>query len=149
MAEPVYTTADDVRTVLGVSEDAFDDDAAEALILTAEDITDDLLGAWTIDDASGRKIVEADVDDWQFEKLGRFVAQLTAKLYLNPSLVNGVQWTSESGPDFSHSGPVGSPVGAGLMSILNQTGLRRLTSGSVGRRQPAWYGFQRNVTDLD
>jgi hypothetical protein len=128
MAEPVYTTPAAVRTEAGVDTATLDDAAANRLILIAEDIADDLLGGWPVDTTTGRKIIATDVDAWQFDKLGRFTALLAAKLYANPALTDGVQWTSESGPDFSHSGPTGSPLGPGLLSILNASGLRRLAA---------------------
>lgn len=134
MAEPTYTTTDALRTELGLDAATLDDAAATRLIELAEDVADDLLGSWPTDETSGRKIAQTDItiESWQWDKLERFTRLLAAKLYTNPGLLEGRQYMSESGPDFSHSGPVGSPLGAGLLSILNASNLRRLG----GRARP-------------
>ena len=49
------------------------------------------------------------------------------------------------GPDFEVEGPLGSTLGTDVEAILNQSGLRRLTSRfGPGVRRPSWYAFAYN-----
>lgn len=132
MAEPYYCTEDQLRDELGVNASTLTNDAAVALIETAEDITDALLGSWPTDEESGRKVVEADVEEWQWKKLGRFVVKLAALMYRQPKLLEGRRWETESGPDFSVSGPIGGVLPPYLLGVLDATNLRRL----AGRARP-------------
>jgi hypothetical protein len=138
MAEPYYATVAELREEPEIPDD-FDETEATRLLEQAEDLVDELLGAWPIDDASGRKIVEADVEDWQWAKLKRATLLLAVKLHQDPSLLEGVRWRSVSGPDFSTSQPVGAGparFGAPVMAALNASQLRRLaTRAAPGRRR--------------
>jgi len=131
-----YTTAAAVQAEPGCS--ALDNGTVEALIVRAEDITDELLGAWSVDDATGRKIVQADVEAWQWQRLGRFVSRVAARLHTDVDVMGAGQWNSVSGPDFSFSGPLSGGweqrLGSELVMVLNGTGLRRLTGRVSSRR---------------
>lgn len=131
MAEPYYTTAANLNTELDTTLDGA---RAVALIQDAEDLIDELLGFWPIDEDTGRKIVEDQVEAWQWEKLGRATLKLAAKLYRQPELVDGLQYKSISGPDFSFSGPVGSALGRQIIGLLNDSDLRRLTGRAKSDR---------------
>lgn len=107
-----------------------------ATIENAEDVIDDLLGRPTSDPATtGRKVVQTDVEAWQWAKLKRATIKLAAALWANPNLVGGRRWRSESGPDFSFSGPQGSQVGGQVLALLTASGLRHLAGRATrGRR---------------
>ncbi len=131
-----YTTVEALASEPGCA--SLTDDEAEALIVRAEDIADELLGAWPVDDLTGRKIILNDIEAWQWARLGRFVTRLAARLHLSPEAVDAGQWTSVRGPDFAFSGPRAGGweqrIGAELLLILNGTGLRRLGSRVGSRR---------------
>ena len=114
------------------------DAAAEKLILEAEDFTDSLLGGWPIDETSGRKIVEAQVDAWQWEKLNRAVLLLAVELYSTPTLLQRPRYRREKGPDFEFEDPLGGGVLSRYMAVLNDSGLRMLGGRAThGRCAPA------------
>lgn len=142
-----YTTPTAVRVALGVAEDALSDEAAYVLIEDAEDILDHLLGGWPIDPTTGRKIVQAEVEDWQWVKLMRAATKLTGLLFENPDLVKSDRWQSESGPDFSFSGPIGGQIKRSVLLPLDQSELRRLggraRSGSP-RRFDSFFSARRH-----
>lgn len=123
MPEPYYTTEAEVEAILAVSLDTA---VAVDLIQDAEDIIDQLLGNWPVDDTTGRKIVEADVETWQWEKLGRATAKLAAKMYTDATISDGANWDEMWGPDFKFKGAIGSTLPAIVLDILNATQLRRL-----------------------
>lgn len=151
MAEPYYCTAVELRDHLSVSDVTLPDARALQLIEDAEDVIDDLLGARTVDEASGRKVVQADVDAWRFTKLKRATLKVAGQLYAKPDLLTARRWRSESGPDFAVSGPLGSVLGEDVELALNQSGLRRMMT-SVGPgwgEKPPWYGFSYNDPDED
>lgn len=133
MAEPIYITAAQLRTEIGVDVDVLSDVGAVALIQDAEDIIDHLLGGWPTDPTTGRKIVQTSVIAWQWDKLQRSVTKLAAILYANPDLISGERWTSQSGPDFAMSGPIGGVISRSVLLPLDQSNLRRLG----GRALPA------------
>lgn len=148
-----YTTPTLLRAEIGTTETDLTDTAAVKLILTAEDITDELLGRYETDETTGRKIVEADVDAWQWTKLQRFATLLAAYIHANPTITTDRQYRTISGPDFSFSGPLdsGSWIPRSFISVLDQSRLRRLTTVAVsgrGSRAP-WYSFSFNVDDND
>lgn len=130
-----YTSPEALRTMLDVTEVVLSDAQATELILRAEDLVDELLGAWPVDETSGRKIVEDDVDAWQFAKLQRATTLLAAAIYQNPDLGSQSVYKSQSGPDFSFSGHVGGEITTNVITPLNQSGLRRLggRTGLSGR----------------
>lgn len=132
MAEPYYTTANALRTELGVDNTVLSDGDAAKLIESAEDLIDELVGNWPVDTTTGRKIVQAQIDAWQWSKLGRATLKLAAALYRDPDLARGQRYRSQSGPDFSVSGPVGGAIAHDVLTPLNQSGLRILT----GRARP-------------
>ena len=126
----VYSSADALRAELGVDEATLSDADAEKLILSAEDITDGMLGRWFTDSTTGRKIVEAEVDAWRWLKLERFTTLLAAYLHLHPGVQGQQRYNTVKGPDFEFSGPLtgGSWVPRSIVAVLNQSGLRRLTT---------------------
>ena len=126
MTAVVYATAAELRTELGVNNTVLPDAAANALILEAEDFTDALLGGWPIDDTSGRKIVQADVEAWQWSKLNRAVLLLAAALYADGDLLVRARYRREKGPDFEFEDPLGGGKLARYLSVLDDSGLRRL-----------------------
>lgn len=145
---PIYATADQLRALPGMG--ALTDDEANDLLERAEDIADAMLGAWSVDDTTGRKIVEADVEAWQWSKLSRFVCRTAARLQSDPA-ATAQQWQSVRGPDFAFSGPAAAGweqrLGAELVGLLNGTGLRRLGGRVAPRRSLAsseldavWWG---------
>lgn len=129
-----YATANALRSQLGVTVDAMGDTAAEALILEAEDFTDRQLGGWPIDETTGRKIVEADVEAWQWSKLNRAVLLLAAELYATPTLLTRARYRREKGPDFEFEDPIST---GGILSryngLLDDSGLRRLGGRATAR----------------
>lgn len=124
MAEPYYTTATAVRTELNVNSTTLPDADAISLIQTAEDLVDELIGARAIDTISGRKVAQADVESWQWTKLGRATTLMAAAIYDDPSLKRGREWYTVSGPDFRVSRPLGSEIPRHVEVVLNQSGLR-------------------------
>lgn len=145
MAEPYYCTASELKAHPDVPDSMTDPDLI-LLIEDVEDIIDQELGDYDPDTTTGRKIVQAEVEAWQWTKLKRATIKLGARLYLNPRLRSGVQWRSQSGPDFAFSGPVGSRLGEDVAALLDQSQLRRLTT-TVGakRSRPPWWPFAYNV----
>ena len=134
----VYATAAELRTELGVNSTTLPDAAANALILEAEDFTDALLGGWPIDETSGRKIVEDQVEAWQWSKLKRAVLLLAVELYSTPTLLQRPRYRREKGPDFEFEDPLGGGVLSRYMAVLNDSGLRMLGGRAThGRCAPA------------
>ena len=136
MAEPYYITAAALRTALGVNSTTLPDATADALIVQAEDWVDDLLGAWYPDETTGRKILQADVLAWQWEKLGRATITAASALYNTPTLLTAAQYRKQSGPDFSVEDPQGGGPLAPAVTLLNASGLRKLTGRAVAGRRP-------------
>lgn len=147
MAEPYYLTAAELKADPGIP-DAMADADALALIENAEDQVDELLGARAVDETTGRKVVQGDVETWRWTKLKRATLKLAVRLYADPKLADGERWASVSGPDFSVSDAVGQRFGRDVEAALNQSGLRRLTTvlGSKADRPP-WYSFSYNDPD--
>lgn len=143
MPEPYYCTADQLRTAAGVEEAALSDEAAIVLIEDAEDIIDHLLGGWPVDPTTGRKIVEAEVEDWQWNKLVRATYKLAAACYENPDLAKSDRWNAIAGPDFSFSGPLGGDIKRNVLLPLDQSNLRRLG----GRARKGTRSFYQSFLD--
>jgi hypothetical protein len=138
-SEPYYTDADAVRTELGVDDVVLDDAAALQLIVKSETFVDEMLGVIPVDVDTGRKIVEDDVEGWQWAKLGEATVQMAVFLFRNPA------WSLEQrydsvGNEVSGSGPLGSPLPL-VSAILNQSGLRRLTGRATGGRRRRFVSF--------
>lgn len=148
MAEPYYTTAAALRTELGVTESVLPNDEAVRLIESAEDLIDADLGVRKVDPTTGRRVVESEVEAWQWAKLGRATAKLAAAIYRTPDLLAGPGWKSISGPDFSYSGPTGSRFGPTIGALLDQTGLRRLTTTMTRGRMWFRHGFPSNADPI-
>lgn len=145
MAEPYYVTAIELRDHLSVSDLILTDEAALVIIEDAEDSIDEALGARPVDLTTGRRVVEADVEAWQWAKLQRATLKIAARYYSQPVDPTGGRWTRMKGPDFEVEGPLGSTLGTDVEAILNQSGLRRLTSRfGPGVRRPSWYAFAYN-----
>lgn len=132
-----YSTVQLLRDELLVDDDQLTDQEAKRLILNTEDLVDDLLGGWQPDETTGRKIVQADVDAWQWTKLQRATTLLAAEIYRNPEALTGRSWRSVSGPDFSFSGPLRGTIPRHIIAVLNDSGLRRL----AGRATPGVGGL--------
>lgn len=146
MAEPYYCTAEEVRTELGVTAEVLPDAQALKLILDAEDHIDMLLGFRVVYPETGRKVEQADVQSWQWDKLSRATVKLAALLYTQPDAINGPRFRTMSGPDFSGSNPLGATIGQAIMTLLNGSGLRRLTGRAGYRRNgPIGRDFARDI----
>jgi hypothetical protein len=146
MAEPVYTTPDAVRTEAEVDATTLPDDQATRWIIRAENLIDAALGARWVDETTGRKVVQADVDGWRWTKLGDATAILAARLYAHPELLTEQGYMSLSGPDFSRSGPLGSRLFTPeIDALLNASGLRRV--GGRARSGPAYRGWRGVLQD--
>lgn len=143
----LYATAADLRTELDVDAATLSDEAALVIIGNACDRVDSLLGAHFFDETTGRKIVQDQVMSWQWIKLGRATVKLAATVYNRPEVLEGRHWQSVSGPDFSFAGAQASTLGEQFLSLLNDTGLRRM-SGKASRRGrtglPPWDEFVTN-----
>lgn len=135
MAEPYYTTATALRTALDVSSGTLPDLAAITLITSAEDWVDSMLGAWYVDETTGRKIDQDDILAWQWEKLTRATTMVAAALYNVPTLLTTAQYRKQAGPDFSVEDPIGGGALAPAITLLNASGLRRLTGRAVAGRR--------------
>lgn len=135
MAEPVYCTAAELRDYLDVDDSILSDLAAIVLIQDAEDWIDNLLGGWYPDETTGRKILEADVLAWQWGKLTRATTLVAAALYNAPALLTVRQYRREKGPDFEVEDPLGGGALAPAITLLNASGLRRLTGRAVAGRR--------------
>ncbi len=136
MAEPFYCTATELRTYLDVTSGTLSDEAAIVLIQDAEDWIDTLLGGWPVDETTGRKILEADVLAWQWSKLNRATIKAAGALYNTPALFTQSRYRKESGPDFSVEDPQGGGPLAPAVTLLNASGLRKLTGRAVAGRRP-------------
>jgi len=144
MAEPYYTTATALRTELGVDNTTLPDADALKIIQNAEDLVDELLGGWPIDRTTLRKVVQANVEAWQWTLLGRSTVKLAAQLYRDPELARRREWTNIKGPDFQVSGPAGGGIFTDVLAPLNQSGLRNLTGRALpGTRVTRYDRFLR------
>jgi hypothetical protein len=146
--EPIYCTVEELRAELELDSEAVPDDGmAKRAIEDAEDIIDRILGGWFWgpNEDTGRKVTQGDVMAWQWTKLTRATMKLSARLYRDPSLLEQA-YESESGPDFSHSGPKGGAlvtmIGVQVLALLDDSGLRRIAGRSTqgrGHRYRAAY----------
>ena len=136
MAEPYYATAAELRTYLNVSSGTLSDSAAIVLIQDAEDWIDTLLGGWPVDETTGRKILQADVLAWQWTKLGRATVKTAGAVYRDPTLLTVRRYRREKGPDFAVEDPLGGGPLAPAITLLNASGLRKLTGRAVAGRRP-------------
>jgi len=133
----LYTDVDALRADHPeITVEVLDAEAAERLIEKAEDLIDELLGARSVDDLTGRKVDPDALIEWRAVKLER-ATNLAAKfLFQNPDWELEQRYTSVGG-DQSVAGPYGSPF-PGVMALLNASGLRQLTtratSGTGGNR---------------
>lgn len=136
VTSPTYTTPAAVRAELGLTTETLPDETALRLISDAEDLVDGMLGAWPVDETTGRKIVQADVEAWQWVKLGRATVLVARNLYRNPGVLSSTQWGSVKGPDFWFEKRIGGELAAILtrqvIAVLDASGLRRL----AGRARP-------------
>lgn len=135
MAEPVYCTAAELRDYLDVDDSILSDLAAIVLIQDAEDWIDTRLGGWPVDETTGRKIVQADVLAWQWAKLGRATIKTAGAAYHDPTLLTVRRYRREKGPDFEVEDPLGGGALAPAITLLNASGLRRLTGRAVAGRR--------------
>lgn len=140
-----YSTPGDVREELGLTSTQLTDAAAAKLIAAAEILIDEALGARPVDEDTGRKVDPAAVEAWRWAKLQRASTLLAAEIHRRPEIRRGQRWRSVSGPQFSFSGPAGSELPDEVEALLNQSGLRRLTT-AIGDRalRPPWDDFAYN-----
>jgi predicted transcriptional regulator len=130
-----YTTPGAVREELGVDSSVLTNSAATRLIVDAEDVIDSMLGSWWADENTGRKVTPADVEQWQAAKLDRATAKMATAIYRNPKLITGQQYNRIKGPDFEREGPTGAVIGSAIVTLLDDSGLRRLGGrATLGRR---------------
>lgn len=145
MAEPVYTTITALRTETATDATSLPDAQATRLITTAENLIDQALGARWVDEATGRKVVQADIDAWRWNKLSDATTYLAARLYAHPELLDQ-RFSSVRGPDFAVSGPTGPGLITNeIDALLNASGLRRL--GGRARGGPAYRGWRGTLLD--
>lgn len=139
MSEPYYTTAAELRTELGgLTIGELSDAAATLLIQRAEDRIDSLLGGRPIDETTLRKVVEAEVESWQWSLLGRATVVLASLLYSTPNLLTQARYRREKGPDFEVEDPLGGVIPDTVIGPLNGSGLRVLAGRALpgGSRVP-------------
>ena len=133
---PAYSTPTALRAALSVNSTTLPDATADALIVQAEDWVDSMLGAWYVDETTGRKIDQDDILAWQWEKLTRATTMVAAALYNAPTLLTTAQYRKQAGPDFSVEDPIGGGALAPAITLLNASGLRKLTGRAVAGRRP-------------
>jgi hypothetical protein len=105
---PSYATPDALRAELGLTPAELDDDAANRLIVNAQERVDELVGPGTIDIDTGLKIKVAAIQPWQALKLQRATVILAKAEQRDPDAFTPPRYASISGPDFSKSQPIGS-----------------------------------------
>ena len=130
-ATTTYTTPALLRAELDVDPDQLSDADATRIIQGVEDHIDDLLGGWPPDDTTGRKILQADVEAWQWTKLRRAAVLLAAHAHTHPAARGERQYRRVKGPDFELEDPLSGPVPASVLAPLNQSGLRRLSGRAL------------------
>lgn len=140
-----YTNPTALRAELGLEVAELPDEEAWPLIVDAEDLIDEELGARLVDQTTGRKVVQDQVQAWQWDKLGRATAKLAAALRASPELAVGQRWQRVRGPDFETEGPLGPTHGPTVGAILSQTGLRRLTTSMARGRARYRLGYPSNA----
>jgi hypothetical protein len=131
----VYLSAGELRTQLGLNVSDLSDSAAEAIIDEAEDHVDSKLGGWPVDPDTGRKIIQTDVETWQWSKLKKATLLIAEQLHGEPGLLSRAAYRRTKGPDFEVEDPLGGGKLARAESVLTDSGLRRLT----GRARPGRY----------
>lgn len=143
----MYCTPQDLRDEMCISADTdiLPDSTALRVIETACDLIDEELGARPPNTTTGRKVTQIEVEAWQWTKLTRATVKFAAMIYTKPDVIAGQQWKKMSGPDFSLEGRVGSRFGPTIGVLLNQTGLRRLTTTMSRGRQRWRHGFPSNA----
>lgn len=146
VAGAIYTTPAIVRRELGIDLGALSDTAAAKLIADAEDVIDGMLGAWYPDETTGRKITRGEVLEWQWAKLDRATAKLAAVIYSNPQLIRGREYNRIKGPDFEREGPRGAAIGSQIVTLLDDSGLRRLTGHTAVCRRSMRPHYRRFLT---
>ncbi len=148
-----YATADDLRDALGIDEDAMSDAAAESLIQDAEDAVDAMLGGRVVDTATGRRVVEAQVLSWQWERITRATIKIAQAIYGNPALTaSGPRYRREKGPDFEMEDPLGGSVwGSTVDTLIEGSGLGAYTTsvGEGGVPLPSESQIVRTNSDSD
>lgn len=147
-SDGAYCTADELRTDLDLSSTDMTDATANAVIQDACDLIDSELGARPIDDVTGRKVVQDDVEGWQWDKINRATRKVAAILHASPKVGSGQQYDRVKGPDFEFWGRQGSSLGSTVGALLDASGLRRLTTTTGhGWSRPPWYGFSYGATE--
>ena len=150
MPEPFYASVADIRAALGMDATQLPDAQAIALIEDAEDTIDGMLGARPINIDTGRRVTEADVEPWQWEKLRRATIKTVVAGRSRPAGVLSGRWNSIKGPDFAVSGRLDpSWLPPDVTAILNQSQLAQTTTELASRcarsGRPPWWGIVYNV----
>jgi hypothetical protein len=141
---PTYATAAELRAEPDVPDD-LPDAEADRLLALAEDRVDEALGARAIDAATGRKVAQADVQDWQWAKVKRATVRCAARVRANPHLDENAaqQFISVTGPDFSWSRNASTggsasvdddPLGDDVRATVLASRLTRAAARVGGRR---------------
>jgi predicted transcriptional regulator len=113
-----YANVTQLREALDLTDVELPDEAATELILSAEDWIDAQLGARETDPATGRKVIEEEVQPWQWTKLNRATVKVASRLHANPDVLQSQQWDTIKGPDFETSGRSGSLFGTEVSDLL-------------------------------
>lgn len=133
MAEPYYTTAEELRKFLSVDKEVLPDAEAIDLIERAEDLIDDQLGNRGVDEDTGRKVVPAEEDTWRAEKLAKATLEVAGVLYRDPGVESRQRVRSVSG-DISTSSPYGPAYGERAQALLSASGLAVRFARASNRR---------------
>lgn len=129
-----YATTSDLQSQPGLS--LLPDADCQLWLAAAEELVDSALGTLPVDPDTGRKVVLAELADWQRDKLRDATVLVAARLQANPAALVGAGYTTQKGPDFEVSGATRAGVAAvmseDVVSRLRALGLRRL----FGRARP-------------
>lgn len=137
-ATTTYTTPTLLRAELDIDPDQLSDADATRVIQAAEDHIDVLLGGRCPDSGTGRKVLEADVEAWQWAKLRRATVLLAALMHSTPDLLTQRQFRRVKGPDFEVEDPMSGATPQTVLGPLNASGLRVLSGRALpgGRSAP-------------
>jgi hypothetical protein len=93
----------------------------EELLTEASDWIDAQLGAREVDPITGRKVIEDEVEPWQWAKLVRATHKVAQRIDAEPNILQSPQWDTIKGPDFETSGRTGSLFGNEVSDLLIDT----------------------------
>lgn len=148
MAEPYYATLAELRSALKVDETVLPDAEATELLEAAEDLVDDRLGPWPIDPASGRKIIPAEVEEWQAKKLADATLEVCKVLFGDPGVERRQRFRSIAG-DVATGSPYGAAYGERFEVLLSASGLAFKFAHARARRYGRNARIIRSFEELD